>query len=390
MEDLPHLHHQIPDDCGQGVMGGVRQTQGKDLDSSKQLNILYTNADSLKNKLGQLELLAVEYKPEIIVITEILPKRSWSQMIELEFKITNYEIFTNLELCNNVRGIAIYVKIGLQIIDIKFDNSFKEFIHCRIRQENGESINLVAIYRSPNSIENNNIALTNLITTLVTNYDENLILLGDFNLKNINWLALSCPGSIKSKSFEQQFIDCILNNFLIQHVLEETRLRQGQTSSLLDLVFTIDENLISSIEVCPPLGKSDHAILIIEVNLRSANEFQIDQHNFRLNAGNYEQMRDTLSTVDWDKALYNDNIEQMWQSFKKIVLDLCENLIPRAKRKIVKTPIWMTKDVQDSMDKRKKAWARYIHCRTDQRLRDFQIIRNLTNRKIQEAQSTME
>ena len=110
MEDLPHLHHQIPDDCGQGVMGGVRQTQGKDLDPSKQLNILYTNADSLKNKLGQLELLAVEYKPEIIVITEILPKRSWSQMIELEFKITNYEIFTNLELCNNVRGIAIYVR----------------------------------------------------------------------------------------------------------------------------------------------------------------------------------------------------------------------------------------------------------------------------------------
>ena len=42
------------------------------------------------------------------------------------------------------------------------------------------------------------------------------------------------------------------------------------------------------------------------------------------------------------------------------------------------------------MDKRKKAWARYIHCRTDQRLRDFQIIRNLTNRKIQEAQLTME
>ena len=116
-------------------------------------------------------------------------------MIELEFKITNYEIFTNLELCNNVRGIAIYVKIGLQIIDIKFDNSFKEFIHCRIRQENGESINLVAVYWSPNSTEKNNIALTNLITTLVTNYDENLILLGDFNLRNINWSALSCPGN---------------------------------------------------------------------------------------------------------------------------------------------------------------------------------------------------
>ena len=248
----------------------------------------------------------------------------------------------------------------------------------------------LSIYRSPNSIENNNIALTNLITTLVTNYDENLILLGDFNLKNINWSALSCPGSINSKSFEQQFIDCILNNFLIQHVLEETRFRQGHTSSLLDLVFTSDENLISSIEVCPPLGKSDHAILIIEVNLRSANEFQIDQHNFRLNAGNYEQMRDTLSTVDWDKALDNDNIEQMWQSFKKNVPDLCEDLIPRAKEKIVKMPIWMTKDVQDSIDKRKKAWARYIHCRTDQRLRDFQIIRNWTNRKIQEAQLTME
>ena len=36
--------------------------------------------------------------------------------------------------------------------------------------------------------------------------------------------------------------------------------------SLLDLVLTRDENLISDIEFLEPLGKSDHSVLLVTIN----------------------------------------------------------------------------------------------------------------------------
>ena len=37
---------------------------------------MYTNADSLSNKIHELELLARERKYDVIAITEVLPKNS--------------------------------------------------------------------------------------------------------------------------------------------------------------------------------------------------------------------------------------------------------------------------------------------------------------------------
>ena len=37
-----------------------------------------------------------------------------------------------------------------------------------------------------------------------------------------------------------------------------TRHRDGQESSVLDLVFTLDPNMVTDLEHLPPLGHSDH------------------------------------------------------------------------------------------------------------------------------------
>ena len=55
---------------------------------------------------------------------------------------------------------------------------------------------------------------------------------------------------------EEKFSKCLMDNFLIQHVDADTRVREGQVSSLLDLV--------TYIEYMSPLGKSDHLLLKIE------------------------------------------------------------------------------------------------------------------------------
>ena len=63
-----------------------------------------------------------------------------------------------------------------------------------------------------------------------------------------------------------KLIDCVLDNYLTQMVTESTRYRIGQQDSLLDLLFVKDENLIMNLEMKAPLGKSDHVMMVIDIN----------------------------------------------------------------------------------------------------------------------------
>ena len=61
------------------------------------------------------------------------------------------------------------------------------------------------------------------------------------------------------------FLDTIGNLFLEQLVNEPTRIRNEQTSSLLDLVLTNNIYFVDEISVQDPIGKSDHVVLDIFV-----------------------------------------------------------------------------------------------------------------------------
>ena len=66
-------------------------TQGTCLSCSeyklKTLRVFYTNADSLKNKVKELETRALLDKPEIIIVTEALPKFMLGKLQECELKM---------------------------------------------------------------------------------------------------------------------------------------------------------------------------------------------------------------------------------------------------------------------------------------------------------------
>ena len=81
-----------------------------------------------------------------------------------------------------------------------------------------------------------------------------VLLLGDYNLPNINWATLtSLEGD---QSLSTNFLNACEDGFLTQHVSKPTRHRHGQNSSLLDLVFTTDPDMIEdgNINHLPPLA----------------------------------------------------------------------------------------------------------------------------------------
>ncbi len=80
-----------------------------------------------------------------------------------------------------------------------------------------------------------------------------LLIMGDFNMKDIHWNEFYVDAS--DNSYSQTFFDNILDNYWFQHTEENTHFAEGCKPSLLDLVITNDINVIDEIETIPPLGK---------------------------------------------------------------------------------------------------------------------------------------
>ena len=85
-------------------------------------------------------------------------------------------------------------------------------------------------------------------------------IMGDFNFPSIDWTQLNCTSG--DNSVASLFLDAVQDSFLT-HVTNCTRHWQGQQSSLLDLVFSSDPNLIDEVTNLPALGNSDHDCLLL-------------------------------------------------------------------------------------------------------------------------------
>ena len=86
-----------------------------------------------------------------------------------------------------------------------------------------------------------------------------LLLLGDFNYPNINWEKLYVSHSCEHCA--SKFFTATQNSFLHQHVSTETHSQPNQRSTLIDLIFTSDNQSITNLIYALPLGKSHHKIL---------------------------------------------------------------------------------------------------------------------------------
>ena len=71
--------------------------------NKQDMKMMYTNADSLLNKLPELQVVLDETKPDVLAVTEILPKNASTPPREVEYQIPGYnQMFTNLRIAKEV------------------------------------------------------------------------------------------------------------------------------------------------------------------------------------------------------------------------------------------------------------------------------------------------
>ncbi len=93
-----------------------------------KIKVLYRNADQLPNKMHELLINIGIFRPDVIMLTEVLPKNSETKTTKASIQIKGIELFTNIEDEENIRGLALYISNNLKVEEEKFSTISKENI----------------------------------------------------------------------------------------------------------------------------------------------------------------------------------------------------------------------------------------------------------------------
>ena len=239
--------------------------------------------------------------------------------------ITGYDIF-RCDRPNSHRGggVLLYVRSELQPTQYFFRSPFPEQVWCKLRTKNKGELLIGVCYRTPTvSIYDNNIGilLRDLLNELT---GKRFMLMGDFNYPDIDWNAKQCLPTASKET--QLFLNCCEDNFYVQHITVETRLK-----STLDLVITDSPEAVDSVQLLGQFADSDHSMLQWNVSYQHITHTNSQQGltaNYDYAKGNFAAMRQELLAVDWTELLKPLPMEECWKTFKEIINRLEERYIP--------------------------------------------------------------
>lgn len=301
--------------------------------------------------MDELSVVCLVQQPDIIGVTE-----SWAHagIDDAELTIHGYDLFRrDRPSRSRGGGVLLYVKEDLGAVAGNQDSQFPEYVECCIRNQQGKWVRVGVIYRTPNPdifTFDLHLVLRQHIDSL---HDARMVLMGDFNYGDIDWsLGMSEDGA----PYETQaFLDCIDNNYWIQHVHDATR-----HDKILDLVFTLEPDLVENVTTVGPLGDSDHRMLTFAINWSSADDVvhnRVDRYDY--GKMEVDKMKQDFRQIEW-RDILTGTIHDCWSTFKGILLDAECKYTPKYKnRSAVKKKIWMTHKSIRLIKRKHKAYQRY-------------------------------
>ena len=144
--------------------------------------------------------------------------------------------------------------------------------------------------------------LKDLLRKVICLNDSHLLIVGDFNFRDINWSLRQSNTSYDHES--SKFIEAVNDCYLFQHISEPTRFREGQVALILDLVFSI--------------GKSDHVSLSFNFNCYAAKETSNSEPRYLHHKGDYEKLRQLIGKIKWT-VTENLDVDDHWDVLTKSI-----------------------------------------------------------------------
>ena len=361
--------------------------------SITKLRCIYTNIDSITNKIDELEHVIGIHKAHVVLVNEVKPKNSRYIMSKEELTIEGFTAYGR-NLDNKVgRGIIIYVKDSIsshvkEVDDMHSCNQedFVESLWLELAMAH-TTCKIGCVYRSPNSSTENN---KNMLVTMENIVKPNCptIIAGDFNYRGIDWDTWTVTGN-DSDEGKLNFLNCMREHCDEQYVKTPTRCRGADTPSLLDLVFSNTPELVEDLQLQGPIGNSDHAVVTFNLVLNLENNTEI-KYRKDYKKGNFTGLKAELNNINWDQMLKGD-INQKWVIFKQTVLKLEDKYIPT--KKITynhKHKLNLSLDVRKSVKKKHGLWKKYMNTRDGSDYREYCKSRNKVKNLIKKIRKEKE
>ena len=278
-----------------------------------------------------LKMHIQDREPDLIIITEVIPKRLSQPVTRICLKLDGYNEFLNFDPeatdLHGHRGLLIYSRKELDVQEVSDFNGFTEQLWVRVTLKNNSFALVGNIYRSPSSGKESIAQVVELLQAVGSTNPPYLVVCGDFNMPGIDWenerIFDGSPGSV-------QFLEGVQESGLFQHVRDPTRCRVGQVSNVLDLVFTNEENMVTNLEVLPyGLGLSDHRWIDfslrcgITANRRAHGTLILNWHKAK-----FEDMRLSLNKLDLASKVLTLPVQEAWDMTEKEIEKLVKEYVP--------------------------------------------------------------
>ena len=170
----------------------------------------------------------------------------------------------------------------------------------------------------------------------------------------MNWITKQTK--VEAKPIERDFLECVTDNILYQHVTVPTRFR-GNERSTLDLILTQEEQDVKNINVYQPIGNSDHGVVTTEFicEWKSKTEPKMRRAYYK---GDYKTIIDKLNEINWTEEFMGKSIQDCWNIFKDIYIKLVDENVPLVSPKEYNEP-WMNDKIMKLWKKKYHAWKRF-------------------------------
>ena len=309
----------------------------------------------------------------MISLTEELPKVSSMSTVAEAYMLQSYSMFTSY--LSMGRGILIYVKECLGATDFNIIATYKEHVWRQLCLARGDKLLVDCIYRSPHSTVDNDFKLYDMFRNICAKTPSHILILGDFNFKEINWENYSCNTNETHPAYN--FLESIRDCYLFQHVKQPTRFRGD---------FTNEENMIDNISYLPGEGKSDNLDLYFDYHCYTKQQdAKFTKKNYF--KGNYNKILDQLMIVDWNQVFRRLSLAESWKVFANKIIKLVESDIPECKgpRDPTKKNPYVNNCCLTAIKQKHSKWTKYLHCKSDGNYYQYKINRNKVISELRKA-----
>ena len=176
-------------------------------------------------------------------------------------------------------GVMILVNKDILVEKVEYGGGMAETLSVELKIRGEEIRKIIVAYIPPNTSSWEADMYQQMQNEAMRSIDDMLkgrnkvLLVGDFNSKEVNWGEMEVRGN--TSAWSEELLQMMMLNTMDQWVKETTRYRGDDEPSQLDLVFTKKPEVEPGINYLCLVGKSDRVLMetnIQEEELHKCNE----------------------------------------------------------------------------------------------------------------------